>query len=81
MFIGAMHNRVGPRVNSREIEWREAVAIVPLVGVILVLAFYPHFILRRTEPSVRASIASAQALAGQPSSVTASLPTKVASAP
>ena len=33
------------------------VGIVPLVGVILVLAFYPHFILKRTEPSVRASIA------------------------
>ncbi len=62
---------------------------MPLVGVILVLAFYPHFILRRTEPSVRASIGPAQALAGQPSSVTAETPPgwtayaplKVASAP
>jgi hypothetical protein len=57
--------------------------------VILVLAFYPNFILRRTEPSVRTSIASAQALAGQPSSVTAEVrpgwtayaPLKMASAP
>jgi NADH-quinone oxidoreductase subunit M len=89
MFITSMHNRVGRDVGSREIQWREAVGIVPLVGVILVLAFYPNFILRRTEPSVRASIASAQALAGQPSSVTASVrpgwtayaPLKVASAP
>jgi NADH-quinone oxidoreductase subunit M len=89
MFITSMHNRVGRDVGSREIEWREAVGIVPLVGVILVLAFYPHFILKRTAPSVTASIASAQALAGQPSSVTASVrpgwtayaPLKVASAP
>ena len=52
MFISSMHNRVGRDVGSREIEWREAVAIVPLVGVILVLAFYPQFVLKRTEPSV-----------------------------
>jgi NADH-quinone oxidoreductase subunit M len=81
MFITSMHNRVGPDVVSRELEWREAAGIVPLVGVILVLAFYPHFILRRTEPSVRTSIATAQAMAGQPSAVTASLPAKPAGGP
>jgi NADH-quinone oxidoreductase subunit M len=59
MFVGAMHNRVGPRVNSREIGRADLVTLVPLVLVILVLAFYPQFILKRTEPTVRASVAAA----------------------
>ena len=52
MFIGAMHNRVGPRVTSREIGWHDALAVVPLVAVILVLAFYPQFFLKRSQPTV-----------------------------
>ena len=60
VFIGAMHNRVGPRVSSREIGVADLTALVPLVGVILVLAFYPQFVLKRTEPSVTASVASTQ---------------------
>ncbi len=61
VFIGAMHNRAGPRVASREIGLADAAAIVPLVGVILVLAVYPQFGLRRSEASLKASIAPAQA--------------------
>ena len=34
----------------------------PIVGVILVLAFYPQFGLKRSEPSVKASIAPAAVL-------------------
>ena len=52
MFIGAMHNRVGPGVTSREIGWRDALAVVPLVLVILVLAFYPQFFLKRSQSTV-----------------------------
>ena len=61
MFIGAMHNRVRPGVDSREIGWSDLSVLVPLVGVILVLAFYPQFVLKRTEPSVKASVAAASA--------------------
>ncbi len=60
LFITAFQNRVGRSVASREVALGEAVAIVPLVLVILVLAFYPQFGLRRSEPSVRAAIAPAQ---------------------
>ncbi|MGI8412874.1 MAG: complex I subunit 4 family protein [Solirubrobacteraceae bacterium] len=60
VFIGAMHNRAGPRVASREIGLADAAAIVPLVGVILVLAVYPQFGLRRSEASLKASIAPAR---------------------
>jgi len=63
LFITAFHNRVGRPVASREIVVAEGIAIVPIVLVILVLAFYPQFGLKRSEPSVRATIASAQAQA------------------
>ena len=65
LFIRAMHNRVGPRAESREIGFAEAAAIVPLVAVILVLAFYPQFGLRRSEPTVNTAIAPAQPAAGR----------------
>jgi NADH-quinone oxidoreductase subunit M len=58
LFISAMHNRVGPRVSSREVGIGDAAVLVPLVAVILVLAFYPQFVLRRTEPTAKASVAA-----------------------
>jgi len=60
VLIGAMHNRAGPRVHSREIGLADTTAIVPLVGVILVLAVYPQFGLLRSEASLKASIAPAR---------------------
>src|SRR5205823_160659 len=59
VFIGSMHNRVGPKVASREIGLSDAIVIVPIVLVILALAFYPQFGLRRSEPSVKAAVAPA----------------------
>ena len=35
--------------------------VMPLVGVILVLAFYPQFLLKRSEPTVNSTIAAAAA--------------------
>ena len=60
LYITAMHNNSSERTHSSEIGLREALAIVPLVGVILVLAFYPQFGLRRSEPSLKAAIAPAE---------------------
>jgi NADH-quinone oxidoreductase subunit M len=57
LFIGAMHNRPSEKVHSREIVLGEAAAIVPLVIVILVLAFYPQFGLHRSEATVKQTIA------------------------
>jgi NADH-quinone oxidoreductase subunit M len=64
VFIGAMQNRVGSGVSSREIRLAEAAAVVPLVAVILVLALYPQFGLKRSERTVQAAIAPAQLLSG-----------------
>jgi NADH-quinone oxidoreductase subunit M len=69
LYIQSMHNRVGPRVTPREIGLAEALPLVPIVAVILVLAFYPQFGLRRSQQSVSSSIAAArveQALSGRP---------------
>jgi NADH-quinone oxidoreductase subunit M len=60
LFITALHNRVGRPVASREIGLADAAAIVPIVLVILVLAFYPQFGLKRSEPTLRVTIAPAQ---------------------
>jgi NADH-quinone oxidoreductase subunit M len=59
MFIGAMHNRVGPKVKSRDISLRDGLVLVPLVAVILFLALYPQFALHRSESSVKTAVASA----------------------
>jgi NADH-quinone oxidoreductase subunit M len=63
LFIRAMHNRVGPRVDSRDISVRDGAVLVPLVAVILFLALYPQFALHRSEGSVNASVASAHVAA------------------
>ncbi len=56
VFIGAMHNRVGENVASREIGLADLAGLVPLLLVILVFAFYPQFGLRRSEPTVRSTL-------------------------
>ena len=47
-----MHNRTGPRVESREISLREGLVLVPLVLLILAIALYPQFALERSEKTV-----------------------------
>jgi NADH-quinone oxidoreductase subunit M len=60
-FIMSMHNRVGARVNSFDISIGDALPVIGLLVVIIVLAFYPQFGLRRSERTVRAAVAPAQA--------------------
>ena len=60
LYIQAFHNRTGPRVASREVGLADGAVLVPIVLVILVLAFYPQFGLKRSQPSVRAAVAPAQ---------------------
>ncbi len=56
MFVTSMHNRVGPGVATTEIRFADVAAIAPLVLVILALAFYPQFVLHRTQRSVQSSL-------------------------
>lgn len=52
LYQGTMHGRVGPVVESREIDRVNLVAIAPLVAVIVALGVYPHFVVDRTERDV-----------------------------
>ena len=59
LFIRAMHNRVAPGDESREMTLADGIVLVPLVAVILFLAVYPQFILKRTTatpPNARAEL-------------------------
>jgi NADH-quinone oxidoreductase subunit M len=66
LFITALHNRTGPKVHSREIGLGEAAAIIPLVVVILAIALYPQFGLKRSQPTLQTTIAPAQLQASGP---------------
>ncbi len=72
LFIRAMHNRVRDGVDSREIALLDSAVLVPLVAVILFFAVYPQLALQRSEGSVKASVASAQAAQRSSSSAIAS---------
>ncbi|TMM03498.1 MAG: NADH-quinone oxidoreductase subunit M [Actinobacteria bacterium] len=58
VFIGAMHNRPRPRVASRGIGISDFIPMGALALVILVFAFYPQFGLKRSEPTVNATVSS-----------------------
>jgi NADH-quinone oxidoreductase subunit M len=57
LYQGAMHNRKPEGLLSREIGWRDALVLVPLVLCILALSLYPQLILKRTDPSVKQTVA------------------------
>ena len=59
LFQGTMHGRVGPAVESREIDGVNLAAIAPLVAVIVALGVYPNFVVHRTEKATMAAIAEA----------------------
>jgi NADH-quinone oxidoreductase subunit M len=58
LYIRAMHNRVGEKVTPFEIRRWEAVAIVPMVLLILAFAFYPQFALRRSQQTIDRTVAA-----------------------
>jgi NADH-quinone oxidoreductase subunit M len=62
LYIRAMHNRVGPRVTSREIGFGDGLVLAPLVALIVAFALYPQLALDRSEDSVKSSIRDAKAL-------------------
>jgi NADH-quinone oxidoreductase subunit M len=59
LFIRAMHNRVGARVDSREISFRDGTVLVPLLAVIVFMALYPQLALHRSEGSAKRAVAAA----------------------
>jgi NADH-quinone oxidoreductase subunit M len=65
MFIRAIHNRVGPAVESRDIRFADALVLAPLVLVILAIALYPQLPLEKGERDINGSITRAAQAGGQ----------------
>jgi NADH-quinone oxidoreductase subunit M len=58
LYQRTMHNRKPEGLESREINLRDGVVLVPLVLCIVGLALYPQLILKRTDVSVQRAVAS-----------------------
>ena len=56
MYIRSMHNRVGPRVTSFDVTFRDGLVLVPLVLVILAFALYPQLALNASENAVKSTV-------------------------
>ena len=70
MYQRTMHNPLPAGITSREIEWREALVIVPLVITIIALALYPGFVIDRSEATLSSGVeAVAAAQGGAPADV------------
>ncbi len=66
LFIRSMHNRVGSGVRSREMTLTDGAVLVPVLAVIVLLAFYPQGLLKRSEASVGASVSAAHIALTEP---------------
>jgi NADH-quinone oxidoreductase subunit M len=57
LYQGTMHGRVGPVVESRDIDRVNLAAVAPLVAIVVALGVYPHFVVHRTERDTTQAIA------------------------
>ena len=57
MYQLTMHNPLPDGSDSREISLRDALVLVPMVGIVVVLAFCPQLIIHGSEQAVDSSIA------------------------
>ncbi len=58
LFQRTMHDRLPDGAVSRDLSWREAVVVAPLVACIVAIAVYPALILDRGEPAATRSVAA-----------------------
>jgi len=57
MYQLTMHNPLPEGADSREISLRDALVLIPMVGIVVVLAFCPQLIIHDSEPAVESSVA------------------------
>ena len=63
IFIRTVHNRQGPKVETRDLRLADGLVIVPLVGAIIAFGIYPQQALRDGERSAAAAVAKPVAAA------------------
>jgi NADH-quinone oxidoreductase subunit M len=59
MYQRAMHNRLGPGAESREISRVDFALVAPLIALVIALGVYPQFVLQRSEASTVSRVPSA----------------------
>jgi NADH-quinone oxidoreductase subunit M len=57
MYQRTMHNPLPDGADSREISVRDAIVVVPMVLILVVLAFCPQLVIHGSEPAVDSTIA------------------------
>jgi len=62
LYQRAMHNPLARGAESRDLTAADGLVIVPVVAVIVALALYPQFVLKRSEFAVDSSVPPANAL-------------------
>lgn len=65
LYIRSMHNRVGPKVDSRDLTLADGLVLVPLTLAILALALFPQAALRAGDKDVRTRLAPVAAAIDQ----------------
>jgi len=66
MFVRAMHNRLNPAAESRDLRFADGLVLAPLVLVIVALSLYPQLVLKKGERDINQGIAAAQQADGLP---------------
>jgi NADH-quinone oxidoreductase subunit M len=56
LYFRSMHYRVGPRVESFELRFADALVLVPLVLAILAFALYPQLALDAGEEAIKTTV-------------------------
>jgi NADH-quinone oxidoreductase subunit M len=56
-FQRSMHNPSGEATASREIDATELALLLPAIAIVLVLAFYPQFVVDKIRPAAQQTLA------------------------
>jgi NADH-quinone oxidoreductase subunit M len=56
MYIRSMHNRVGPKVESFDLSFRDGLVLVPLILAILAFAVYPQLALDAGQEAIKTTV-------------------------
>ncbi len=64
MYQLTMHNPLPEGSDSREISLRDALVVIPMVAIVVVLAFCPQLVLNESSEATDATVTAVQALTG-----------------
>lgn len=63
MYQRTMHNPLPENSDSREISLRDAIVVIPMVAIVVLLAFCPQLVLNESSNQTDATVTTVQALA------------------